>query len=598
MSNQQQQQQKQQLSVFDRELSDSNNLSDYLVYGNASKQKLSIAQQRIALPIFQLRRQILYLLETYQTLVVVGQTGCGKTTQLPQYLVESGWADGGRMIVCTQPRRVAAMSVATRVAEEMSTPLGERVGYAVRFEESINARTTQIKYCTDGMLIREMMIDPLLQRYPVVMIDEAHERTLATDVLMGLLKKVQQRRPDLKIIVSSATLDAEDMFNFFNQRKHANNDVDVDKDTATIISIDGRNYPVDIHYLTKPTLNYLETTVTTIVDIHNTQPPGDILVFLTGQEEIERIKHSLDERLSSETSITIDGISYVVDSGFVKIKTYNGHSGLESLVVVPTSQASANQRAGRAGRNKPGKCYRLYTQDDYTKLLEQQTRPEIQRSSLTALVLQLKSLGIDNVLNFDFVSPPPLEAMTRALEILYALGALDDDARLTTPIGHIMSEFPVDPQFARMIIASADYGCSEEIVSITAMLSIQGLFVNQNNHSSQRHQFTVKEGDHLTLLNIYNQFIKRKSDSNWCHEHQLNYKAMLRAIQVRKQLVAYTKKYGIKLVSCILNSKNIDVTVPIRKSIVTGFFTNAAHLQSDGSYQTIKDKHVRKRNNN
>eukprot|EP01132_Coremiostelium_polycephalum_P003809 gene3809-4739_t len=602
-----------------------------------SNQKMSIIQQRMALPIYQLRKHILYLLEKYQTLVIVGHTGCGKTTQIPQYLHEAGWTDGHRTIVCTQPRRVAAISVATRVAEEMNVQLGTAVGYSVRFEENISLEETRIKYMTDGMLIREMMLDPLLSKYPVVMIDEAHERSLPTDILMGLLKKVQLKRPDLKIIISSATLNAEDMCQFFNHNKNL---ADKSLDTSTILSIEGRNFPVDIHYLESPTTNYLDTTLTTVLDIHSTQPPGDILVFLTGQEEIDKLITLIQDRADTsklkvnvlpmyaglsitkqirvfekssdhkktrkivvatniaETSITIDGIVYVVDCGFVKIKAYNPKSGLESLVVIPTSQSSANQRAGRAGRNRPGKCYRLYTSEAF-KGLPPQTIPEIQRSSLAPTILQLKALGIDNLLNFDFLSPPPTTTLLRGLEYLYALEALDDGCRLTRPIGDMMAEFPVDPSLSKMIIASGEkYECSQEIISIAAMLSVQGLFVNQNHKS--RKGLLVKEGDHLTLLNLFNVFNQKKNNQQqWCHEHQINYKAMIRVTQVRKQLIAYCKKYKIKLVSNLIPSENssqilplsIDPTIAIRKSIVSGFFSNAAHLQPDGSYLTVKDKH-------
>eukprot|EP01133_Synstelium_polycarpum_P015465 gene15465-18352_t len=593
-------------------------------------QKLSITQQRLALPIYALRRQILYLLETKQTLVVVGHTGCGKTTQLPQYLVEAGWADGQRTIVCTQPRRVAAMSVAARVAEETGTTLGSLVGYSVRFDDAVSP-STKIKYMTDGMLIREMMLDPLLMRYPVVMIDEAHERSLPTDLLMGLLKKVQARRKDLKIIVSSATLDAEEMCAFFNNNKTG----DKAKDTAAILSIEGRNYPVDIHYLETASVNYLETTLQTIVDIHLTQPPGDILVFLTGQEEIDKLRQAIEDRLDAakqggryrvlpiysgmpmakqlkvferadsktrkivlatniaETSITIDGIVYVVDCGFVKIKAYSGRSGLESLVVVPTSKSSADQRAGRAGRNRPGKCYRLYTQEAFDRL-QVHTVPEIQRANLAPVLLQLKALGIDNLLNFDFMSPPPPASLTRALEVLYALGALDDAAKLTERIGMVMAEFPIEPPFAKMILASATFGCSDEVLTIAAMLNVQGIFVNQTSGVIRRN-FGVKEGDHLTLLNIFNAFSRKKNpDASWCHSNQLNFKAMLRVIQVRKQLLAYAHKYRIPIISCLSGNQRstTDATVPIRKSIVAGFFTNAAHLQPEGSYLTVKDKHT------
>ncbi|EGG23848.1 DEAD/DEAH box helicase [Cavenderia fasciculata] len=587
---------------------------DVLLFNNLNQRSLSITQQRLALPVYQLRKHILHLLETKQTLVVVGHTGCGKTTQIPQYLYEAGWCDGGRCIAVTQPRRVAATSVAVRVAEEMGeSTVGGKVGYTIRFDDQ-TTNTTAIKYMTDGMLLREMMVDPLLSRYPVVMIDEAHERSLSTDLVIGLLKKVMVRRPDLRVIVSSATLDAEDFCNYFNLNKDSN---DKTKDTCAILSIEGRNYPVDLHYLEEPTANYVDTTVKTIVDIHLTQTPGDVLVFLTGQDEIETVRRQLIDRLSddptnqqhqytivpiysglplekqmkvfappnihkrkivlatniAETSITIDGIVYVVDCGFVKIKSYSGRSGTDSLVVVPTSQASANQRAGRAGRNRSGKCYRLYTEAAFAKL-DVHTIPEIQRSNLSSVVLQLKALGIDNILAFDFLSPPVADSLVRALELLYALGAIDDYAKLTSPIGMTMAELPTEPPFSKMILSAAsDFGCSEECLSIVAMLTIPGI---QYNQSLVRKQFGVKEGDHLTLLNIYNSYvdIKQKDQSGWCHDNGLNAKAMTRVLQGNNNN----------------DTKKVDPSVLVRKAIVSGFFSNAARLLPDGSYQTIKDK--------
>ncbi|KAN0027564.1 hypothetical protein ACTFIU_010529 [Dictyostelium citrinum] len=651
-------------SLFDKDSISFGN--DNFIYN--SNQKLTIQQQRISLPIYQNRKHILYLLEKYSTLVIIGNTGCGKSTQIPQYLFESGWADGFRTILCTQPRRVAAISLAERVAQELGEQhVGKTVGYSVRFDEKISDIETRIKYMTDGMLIREMMLDPLLLKYSVIMIDEAHERSLQTDILMGLLKKVQKKRNSnysnidqqqqqqqqqqggdnsLKLIVSSATLNAQDFYNFFNY----NQTNDKSKDTSTILSIEGRNYPVDIHYLEEPTSNYIQTTLQTIIDIHTTQPPGDILVFLTGQEEIEKMIQTLDDKFEilkqqlqqqreknkqhfmkysilpmysglsinkqikvfesvgdskkirkiiiatniAETSITIDGVVYVVDCGFVKIKSYDSISGLESLVIVPTSKSSANQRAGRAGRSRAGKCYRLYTEQTYEKLLPPQTIPEIQRSNLTTTILQLKALGIDNILNFDFISQPPSGSLIRGLEVLYGLGALDDNGKLTNPTGMIMAEFPTDPTFSKMIIQSSSNGfhCSEECITITAMLNIQGLFTNQN-HKSRKH-LLVKEGDHITLLNIFNSFTNGNQNSpQWCHQHQINYKAMQRVLQVRKQLLAYAKKYSIKVVSCFDDPNNTkeQCSTLIRKAIVSGFFTNAAQLQPDGSYQTIREKH-------
>ncbi|EGC40321.1 hypothetical protein DICPUDRAFT_25225 [Dictyostelium purpureum] len=292
----------------------------------------------------------------------------------------------------------------------------------------------------------------------------------------------------------------------------------------------------------------------------------------------------------AETSITIDGIVYVVDCGFVKLKSYNSITGLESLIVAPCSQSSANQRAGRAGRNRAGKCYRLYTQDTFERLLEKQTTPEIQRSNLSTTVLQLKALGIDNILHFDFVSPPPPSSLIRALEVLYGLEAINDSGTLTSPVGMIMAEFPTDPSFSKMIIQSEKFGCSEEIITIAAMLNIQGLFTNQNHKS--RKDLIVKEGDHLTLLNVYNSFIANNSSSSWCHDHQINYKAMQRVQQVRKQLLAYAKKYSIKIQSCIESGNIKNSSISIRKSILSGFFMNAAQLQSNGSYQTVRERHT------
>lgn len=596
--------------------------------------QLSINQQRMRLPAFQKRTQILYLLEKYSTVVLVGQTGCGKTTQVPQYLHESGWTSGGRVVVCTQPRRVAATSVATRVAEEMGCTLGQEVGYSVRFD-AMTSPETRIKYVTDGLLVREMMMDPLLSKYSVVMLDEAHERSLHTDILIGLLKKVQRKRKDLRLIISSATLDAEEMKAFFE----TNTTNDPKQDSAVIISIEGRTFPVDIHYLQQPCSDYLTTAMNTVVDIHNTQPHGDILVFLTGQEEIDTLVQLLKDKSGellqknkgmklkpvpiyaglpneqqmkvfappksevrkvviatniAETSITIDGIVYVIDCGFVKIRTYSGRTGLESLVVVPSSQASCNQRAGRAGRNKMGKCYRLFTEEAFGTLAKQ-TVPEIQRTNLSPVVLQLKALGIDDVLHFDFISAPPARVMVRALELLYALGALDEQCKLT-PVGIKLAEFPIEPAFAKMIFAAAAYGCMEEAISVAAMLSLQTVFMYPKDAKNQADQvrlkFAVHEGDHLTLLNVYNGFISHGQSSSWCHDRFINYKSMARAVEIRRQLAAYVKKF--KLVD-----KNTPVTPPstddptegIRKAIIGGFFANAAHLQSDGSYLTVKDRH-------
>jgi pre-mRNA-splicing factor ATP-dependent RNA helicase DHX15/PRP43 len=356
------------------------------------------------------------------------------------------------------------------------------------------------------MLLREAMTDPLLERYAVIIIDEAHERTLATDVLFGLLKEVLKNRPDLKLVVMSATLEAEKFQSYFNG--------------APLMKVPGRLHPVEIFYTQEPERDYLEAAIRTVVQIHICEAPGDILVFLTGEEEIEdacrkiareiqnlgdqvgpvkavplysTLPPSMQQKIFdpappplkeggppgrkivvstniAETSLTIDGIVYVIDPGFAKQKVYNPRIRVESLLVSPISKASAHQRAGRAGRTQPGKCFRLYTEKSFQNDLQPQTYPEILRSNLANVVLTLKKLGIDDLVHFDFMDPPAPETLMRALELLNYLGALDDDGNLTK-LGQLMSEFPLDPQMSKMLVVSPEFNCSNEILSITAMLS-------------------------------------------------------------------------------------------------------------------------------
>ncbi|KAG2225110.1 hypothetical protein INT45_011793 [Circinella minor] len=622
-------------SAVDR---DTENETDKAVIAHAEQQfrHLTIKQQRERLPVFKLRRELLYLIDNYQTVIVVGQTGCGKTTQIPQYLDEAGWTTNGKQVACTQPRRIAATSVAERVAEEKNCRLGSEVGYLIRFEDQ-TSQQTRIKYMTDGMLFRETMIDPLLSRYSVIMIDEAHERSLYTDILLGVIKKIQKKRSDLRVIISSATLDAEAFYRFFN---HNTSTTDKGKDTATIISLEGRMYPVDILYSDKPVDDYVEKSIQTVFDIHTKEPAGDILIFLTGREEIDTVVAELYERsrtlpersmtlmplplyagLTSEeqlqifqptpphsrkvivstniaeASVTLEGIVYVIDCGFVKVRAYNPKTGMEALVVTPVSKASALQRAGRAGRVRPGKAFRLYTEETYSTL-QDTSIPEIQRSNLAPVILQLKALGIDNVLRFDFLTPPPAELMIRALELLYSLNALDDVGRLTIPLGIHLAEFPVDPMLGKILLASGDFKCSEEIVSIAAILSVQKVFINPSGKSTtkdqtildSRRKFWVEEGDHLSLLNVYNAFIKHKS-GKWCHDRFLNFKALSRAISIRQQLVRYLKRFKVPMISALKHFDNEKASEQIRKCLTSGYFAQAARAEQDGSgrFRTIRD---------
>lgn len=576
--------------------------------------KLSIQETQQSLPIYPFKQQLLKAVEDHQILIIEGETGSGKTTQIPQYLHEAGYTTDGKKIGCTQPRRVAAMSVAARVAQEMGIKLGNEVGYSIRFEDCTSERTL-IKYMTDGMLLREFLSEPDLAGYKVIIVDEAHERTLHTDILFGLVKDIARFRSDLKLLISSATLDAEKFSDFF--------------DDAPIFRIPGRRYPVDIYYTKAPEADYLDACVISVLQIHVTQPLGDVLVFLTGQEEIETCQELLMERTRkmgskikeliirpiyanlpselqaqifeptppgarkvvlatniAETSLTIDGIIYVIDPGFCKQNSYNARTGMESLIVTPISKASAMQRAGRAGRVAPGKCFRLYTAWAFKNELEDNTIPEIQRVNLGNVVLLLKSLGINDLINFDFLDPPPHETLILALEQLYALGALNHKGELTK-LGRRMAELPVDPMLAKMILASEKYKCTDEILTIAAMLSVNNsIFYRPKDKivhaDTARKNFFSPGGDHLTLLNVYSQWADTDYSMQWCFENFIQHRSMKRARDVREQLEGLMERIEVEIVSNPLN------TINIRKAITAGYFYHTARLDKGGHYKTVK----------
>eukprot|EP00850_Spirogloea_muscicola_P012582 SM000082S22824 [mRNA] locus=s82:101301:107797:- [translate_table: standard] len=576
---------------------------------------LSLAAQRQQLPIARHRSAILYLVESHATTVVVGQTGCGKTTQIPQYLADAGWASGGRLVGCTQPRRVAVQTVSARVADEMGVPLGREVGYAIRFE-NVTSSATKLKYVTDGVLLREMMEDPLLSRYSVLMVDEVHERSVATDVLLGLLKKIQRRRPDFRLIIASATLAAKEMADFFDtskERARISNVADTPSRMPAIISVEGRMHQVQVQYLQEPCSDYLETAVETTLSIHKQEGPGDVLVFLTGQEEVDTAVQLLTERGQglvplplyaglprsdqdivfappprgkrkvvcatniAETSVTLEGMIYVIDCGFSKQRFYNPASDVEALMVAPISRASALQRAGRAGRTRPGKCFRLYTESTFLEELASQALPEIQRSNLAPTVLQLKSLGVDNIMSFDWLASPSSEAMVRALEVLFALGVLDSSAKLTKPLGMQLAEIPLEPMLSKALVVSGELGCSEELLTVAATICVQSVWQSSRGRQKEldevKGRFAVAEGDHVTFLNMYKGFQQSGKSSKWCQSHLINYKAMVRICEVRLQLKKLLTQLTVPLKSC---GRDTEL---VRKAIVGGFFANAAQLQ-------------------
>ncbi|GHJ84357.1 hypothetical protein NliqN6_0759 [Naganishia liquefaciens] len=581
-----------------------------VTYGKITS--LSIQDQRKGLPIYKLREQLMSAIRDNQILIVVGDTGSGKTTQMTQYLAEEGYGERG-VIGCTQPRRVAAVSVAKRVAEEVGCRLGSEVGYTIRFEDCTSPET-KIKYMTDGMLQRECLIDPDMSNYSVIMLDEAHERTIATDILFGLLKKAVKRRPDLKIIVTSATLDAEKFAKYFYG--------------CPIFTIPGRTFPVEILYTKEPESDYLDASLITIMQIHLSEPPGDILLFLTGQEEIDTACEVLYERMKAlgpqvpdllilpiysalpsemqsrifdpappgarkvviatniaETSVTIDGIYYVIDPGFSKQNAYDPKLGMDSLVVVPISQAQAKQRAGRAGRTGPGKCYRLYTEVAFRNEMLPTPVPEIQRQNLSSTILTLKAMGINDLIHFDFMDPPPAPTLLTALEQLYALSALDDEGLLTR-LGRKMADFPLDPALSKMLIVSVDYGCSDEALSIVAMLQAGGqIFYRPKDKQAQadakKAKFHQPEGDLLTLLAVYNGWKNSKFSNPWCYENYIQARSMKRAQDVRKQLLGIMDRYKHDIISAGNNYNRV------RLAICSGFFRHAAKKDPTEGYKTL-----------
>ncbi len=584
----------------------------------------SIREQREYLPAFSVRDSLLQTIRENNIVIVVGETGSGKTTQLTQYLMEEGYTEYG-IVGCTQPRRVAAMSVAKRVSEEVAAmvkedgkrsldegrdSLGGTVGYSIRFEDQTTEHTV-IKYMTDGVLLRESLRDPDLNKYSAIIMDEAHERSLNTDVLFGVLRKVAARRSDLKLIVTSATLSADVFSNFFGG--------------VPIFRIPGRTFPVETYFAKSVQEDYVMAAVKQTLQIHFNSPPGDILIFMTGQEDIEGCCTVLAEKVANlgddskpllilpmysqlpadlqakifdaapdgvrkcivstnvaETSLTVDGIKYVIDSGYCKLKVYNPKIGMDALNVTPVSRANANQRSGRAGRTGPGFCFRLYTDRQFREELMETAVPEIQRTNLSNVVLLLKSLGVKNLLDFDFMDPPPEDNIMTSLYQLWMLGALDNTGDLTS-LGRRMAEFPLDPSLSKMLLFAHEHGkCSSEVLIVVSMLSVPSVFFRpkgrEEESDSVREKFFVPESDHLTLLNVFLRTKQYKFDSQWCTKHFIHSKGIRKAREVHAQLVDLMEQQKLHPVSC---GGGWDV---VRKSICSAYFQNSSKIKGIGEY--------------
>ncbi|OBZ71650.1 putative ATP-dependent RNA helicase prh1 [Grifola frondosa] len=541
--------------------------------------KVTIQEQRASLPIVICKDALIDEIRESDVTVLIGETGSGKTTQVPQYLLEAGLAGKG-MIAVTQPRKVAATSLAARVAAEQSVSVGGLVGYSVRFDEA-SSDDTRIKYVTDGMLVRELLGDPLLNRYSVVIIDEAHERTLRTDLLITNLKMIQKKRNTpldakgkgsaaklnpLKIIIMSATLDAEKFSRFY--------------DNAKIAYVKGRQHPVTIYHTVVSQPDYVDAALRTFFQIHTDRSPGDVLIFLPGQEDIE----------SLEKSIKLYANRLPKDGLGVQICPIDTGTGFDTLLTRDITKSSAMQRAGRAGREGKGFCFRLYTEDAFLAM-PISAEPEIRRCTLTSSLLQLKCLGQD-LEELDFIDKPDQEAIIAALKTLFLLGALDNRKSLTK-LGLHMAYFPLEPTLARAIVASNEFSCTLEVIDIISVLSSSSkLFFDTTDERDaaleSRRKFRHPCGDHLTILNVvrsYEEIAASESKAGrkeWCRKQYLNDRCLVEAMNIRSQLQGVCERMDIDWrTSCG------DDEQPILKSLVRGLVQHAAFLQPDGSYKQV-----------
>ncbi|XP_054723593.1 ATP-dependent RNA helicase DHX33-like isoform X2 [Uloborus diversus] len=587
-----------------------------------------IQKSRAELPICKAKMELLKVIYHNKTIVLVGETACGKTTQIPQYLLDGGFAKN-KCIGITQPRRVAAVTIATRVAKEVRTELGGKVGYSVRFED-VTSSATKIKYLTDGMLLRESISDAKLSKYSVIILDEAHERTLCNDILSGIVKTAQKLRSSnqsgllpLKIIVMSATLDYHRFAEYFE---------------APAYFVKGREFSIKILNSVNTQEDYQHSALITVFQIHQNEDDGDILVFCTGQEEIDSLAAETEnlalhlpagcKKLSvwklyaalpsalqnacfdkapagyrkviystniAETSVTISGIKFVVDTGMVKVKSYNPQCGFDVLKVQRISKAQAEQRAGRAGRESDGMCYRLYTLDEH-KMFQDQSVPEILRCCLSNAILQMVAVGIHNICEFDFIDKPSEDHISASIEQLKLLEAVNRIKWETigslelTECGNKMVKFPLDPVFSKMIITSSAYRCTDEILTIISLLSVESIFYTSSEKREQfsevRKKFETSDGDHIMLLNVYKAFRNVKENPAWCKENFVNSRNMKKALRIRKQLSEICEKIGIK--PC---SSGGD-TLRIKKCLTSGLFMNAAVFHKKGIFKVVHTSQV------
>ncbi len=549
-------------------------------------------------------KELIKTIEDNKITIVVGETGCGKTTGLPVMLYKNG-LHKNRVIGITEPRRIAAVLAAKQVARELKLELGKEVGYRTRFEK-LESEKTKVRYITDGTLLQELRKDPKLSKYSIIMVDEVHERSVNIDLLMGFLKDLLKNRNDLKVIFVSATLDEKKFSDYFK---------------APIVKIKGRTFPVTIRW-SKTDFEPHETdkmiarVVLKVQDICRESQSGDILVFAPGEEEIFQIiarigkfglkdmtllpLHSTlppEERSKvfdnqeagrrvivatniAETSVTLNGIEYVVDSGLIKRNRFHPDLGIESLDVVEHSQAGCIQRAGRASRIRAGLCFRLYTEESFANR-PQFTELEIKRVGLAGVVLKLRSIGIKNPLKFKFLDPPDKKALEEAEETLVALEAISKDDETLTELGEKMACLPLHPRIARMVIEAEKYGCAAQTATIAALQAVNNIFLRPRGQEklsdAALKPFKDPRSDGLTLLNAWNAYEAVSGNPTWCHESFLNGRALKEVGHIRSQIFR------------ILYEENIETEWTkddenILKSVASGLINNLLQRTNGHSY--------------
>ncbi|MEV4437844.1 ATP-dependent RNA helicase HrpA [Streptomyces sp. NPDC049577] len=535
------------------------------------------------LPVSQKKDDILAAIRDHQVVIVAGETGSGKTTQIPKICLELGRGVRG-LIGHTQPRRLAARTVAERVAEELRTPLGEAVGWKVRFTDQVGGDTL-VKLMTDGILLAEIQTDRELRQYDTIIIDEAHERSLNIDFLLGYLAQLLPRRPDLKVVITSATIDPERFSRHFGD--------------APIVEVSGRTYPVEVRY--RPLLEENSedtdrdqiTAICDAVDELQKEGPGDILVFLSGEREIRdtadalekkklrmtevlplyaRLSHAEQHRVFqrhsgrrivlatnvAETSLTVPGIRYVIDPGFARISRYSHRTKVQRLPIEPVSQASANQRKGRCGRTSDGICIRLYSEDDFLARPEF-TDAEILRTNLASVILQMTAAGLGDIEKFPFIDPPDRRNIKDGVDLLQELGAIDpaqkDPKKRLTPLGRKLSQLPVDPRLARMVLEADRNGCVREVMVIASALSIQDPRERPSDKQQQADQqharFKDETSDFLAFLNLWRyvreqqKVLSSSAFRRMCKSEYLNYLRIREWQDIYSQLRTVAKQMGI-----------------------------------------------------